>query len=321
LRNPQKSSSTIGNPVKPAERKHQMTAHCRPMSILMFTIFFSCVLPHFLTSDMLAQTVGSEYRIETVQGSVFTGELVSESDEAIVLRTRELGEITIRRSDIRSIREIDPTRYRDGQYWFDNPQPTRYLFATNAIGLKSGQGYYQNTWIFFNNVNYGVTDNVSLGVGIVPIFLFGAGALPIWIMPKVSIPVQSESFHLAAGGLFGGILGEDAGGLGIVYGVGTVGNADRNLSVGLGYGYAGSEWSNTPFFNISAMTRTSRTTYVITENYFFAAGDANIALLSIALRYANERLAVDFGLVRPTDVGGDFIAFPWLGITVPFGKK
>jgi hypothetical protein len=273
-----------------------------------------------LPDSATAQTVGEHYRIETLQGNVFMGIIVSHDEDSVVLSTTELGEITIERVNIRSIKNIGTGRMVDGQYWFENPQSTRYFFATNARGLKKGHWYYQNTWIFFNNVNAGVTDNISLGVGIIPLFLFGSDTSPVWIMPKVSIPIDTDNFYLAAGGLFGGLVGEHSESLGFAYGVATIGSSDKNLSVGLGYGYAGSDWSNTPFVNVSGMVRVARRTYVLTENYFFSADSETFGLLSFGIRYAPELLAVDFGLIRPTHDSGGIIGIPWLGITIPFGR-
>ncbi|MFU8861929.1 MAG: hypothetical protein ACNA8K_16075 [Cyclonatronaceae bacterium] len=139
-------------------------------------------------------------------------------------------------------------------------------------------------------------------------------------MPKVSFPVGSDNFNLAAGGLFGGLIGANSESLGFAYGVATVGNSDKNLSLGLGYGYAGSDWSNTPFVNISGMLRVARRTYLLTENHFFSADSETYGLLSFGIRYAPENLAVDFGLIRPTDDADGLIGIPWLGITIPFGR-
>jgi hypothetical protein len=269
---------------------------------------------------VIAQTTGEQYRIETVQGLIITGEVITQTGESVVLRTRELGDVTISRSDIRSMRQIGAVQAEDVRNWFGNPQPTRYFFATNARGIQQGKWYYQNTWIFFNNVNGGVTDNFSIGVGIIPLFLFGAPATPVWLMPKVSIPVERDNIYLAAGGLFGGLIGEDALGIGLAYGVATIGSSDKNLSLGLGYGYAGSNWSRSPFVNISGIIRVGRTTYLLSENYIFSTDEDSYGLLSFGMRYATENLAVDFGLIRPTDIGGLFIALPWVGITIPIGR-
>ena len=259
------------------------------------------------------------YRVETVEGNVFFGYLISDDEQSVVLNVESVGEITILRENIRSMTQIDPDRIKDGSHWYDNPQATRYFFAPNALGLQKGKGYYQNTWIFFNNVNYGISDNFSLGGGIVPLFLFGANTTPIWILPKVSIPVSSDRFHLGAGAMVGGLVGEESETLGLFYGVGTLGNRDNNMTIGIGYGYAGDEISRTPLINISGMVRINRRLFLLTENYFIPEADAG-GILSVGARWTTEQFAVDFGLFRPTDGGGDMIGIPWVGVTIPFGR-
>ncbi|MAO64462.1 MAG: hypothetical protein CL666_05635 [Balneola sp.] len=216
---------------------------------------------------------------------------------------------------------MDHDRIKNGEVWFENPHSTRYLFSTNGIGLKKGEGYYQNTWIFFNNVNYGITHNFSLGGGLIPTFLFGTTAVPIWIMPKASIPLVKDNLHAAVGGLFGGVVGGgESFGLGLAYGVLTYGNTDNNLTFGMGYGYADGTWADIPIFTLSGMVRIKEKLYLISENYFVSADGSGIGLLSAALRWSPDNFAVDFGLIRPTDIGGEFIGAPWLGISIPFGR-
>lgn len=258
-----------------------------------------------------------QYRIVTTDGNVFTGTLISEDDEKVVLKTETLGEITIKRENIRKMERLDSSRQRDGSYWFANPQSTRYFFAPNAIGLKKGKGYYQNTWVLFNNINYGISDNVSIGGGIVPLFLFGSVGTPLWFLPKISVPLADNNIHLAAGAMIGGVVGEGSGGGGLLYGATTFGNTDRNLTAGIGYGYAGGDISNTPVLNISGITRVSQTVYLISENYVFPGTDFN-GLISFGARWAPENFAVDFALVRPLEEAGGLIGIPWIGVTIPF---
>jgi len=254
-------------------------------------------------------------RVEVKEGEVLVGTIVSEDDEEVVLRTDRLGEVTLKRANIKSIDQVDPSRIRDGEYWFPNPQSTRYLFAPNAIGIRKGEGYYQNTWVLFNNVNYGVSNHFSIGAGTVPIFLFGAEALPLWVLPKVSVSTPQQNLHVAGGALLGGVVGEGGGGLGLLYGNATVGSRDHNATVGLGYGYVGDEVSDRPVVNISGMTRIGKKTYLISENYIFP--DAGV--VSLGLRWAPENFVLDVALFRPLEETGVLVAWPWLGVTVPFG--
>ena len=265
-------------------------------------------------------TTEQTYRIETTEGNVLFGTLTSETDTSVVLDTRQVGEVTVERTSIERMTNIGPDRFRNGEYWFPNPQSTRYFFAPNAIGIPKGQGYYQNTWILFNNVNYGVSDRFSIGAGTVPIFLFGAPAVPFWVLPKISLSSPQDNLHLAGGAMLGGVAGGGGGvGAGLLYGSATVGNRDHNATLGLGYGYAGDEIADTPAINVSGMTRIGRTTYLISENYFFPGTDGG-GVISFGVRWAPENFAVDFGLFRPLGDTDDFIAFPWLGVTIPFGE-
>jgi hypothetical protein len=289
------------------------------MKALHIIVFF-CLT--FLLAGFY-QTVNAQdsetYRITTTDGNVFIGVLISENDESVTIETESAGRITINRSNIQEMILLAEDRMRDDGYWNENPLKTRYLFAPNALGLKKGSGYYQNTWILFNNVNYGVTNNFSIGVGTVPLFLFGVPYTPFWLMPKLSIPVASDQFHLSAGALIGGIVGEDSGSGGLLYGTGTVGSGDRNLSVGLGYAYGGGEISSTPVVNISGLMRTGRNIYFISENYFVSDAGLN-GLMSLGVRWAPENFSLDFALLRPIEATGSFIGVPWLGVTLPFGK-
>jgi len=265
-------------------------------------------------------TAAPLYRVETVDGNRYLGTLVSETEREVVVDTREVGEVTLRREDVATLREVDRSQLRDGAYWFENPFSTRHFFAPTAIGLRGGQGYYQNTWVLFNDVNYGLTDNVSIGGGTVPLFLFGAPVTPVWLLPKVSFTAPRENLHLGMGALVGTVAGEETGGSGVVYGLSTVGSRDRSVTIGVGYGYAGSNWSQTPVVNLSTMLRLGRTTYFLSENYFFPGTEGANGIISAGVRWAPEDFAVDFGLFRPVGAGGPFIAVPWLGVTLPFGR-
>lgn len=286
---------------------------------LVSALILVCVAFSMLPSIAAAQDTAETYRIETVDGNVFIGELISESEEQVTIRTESAGDITISRENISKMTLIENKRMRKGGYWHENPQPTRYLFTTNALGIKKSQGYYQNTWILFNNVNYGVTNNFSMGAGMVPLFLFGESSTPFWITPKFSIPVDEDLMHLSAGALIGGVIGEDVGSGGLLYGAGTIGDANRNATLGVGYGYGAGEISSTPLINISGIYRTGRNFYLISENYFVPGTDAT-GLVSFGLRWAPENFAVDFALLRPVEDLGPFIGLPWLGVTIPFGQ-
>jgi len=259
-------------------------------------------------------------RIETNDGNEYTGEIVGQDSLKIYLKTRNLGEIGILKSDIRLQQKIKVQQIKDGKVWFENPQSSRYFWAPNAYGLKKGEGYYQNIWVLWNQVSYGITDNFSIGAGVIPLFLFAGAPTPVFILPKISIPVQHDKFNISAGALIGTILGESESSFGIVYGNTTVGTRDNNVTFGLGYGFAGDEWASSPMINVSGMFRLTSRGYFITENYYVNAGGSGAAVISLGGRWIIKKAALDFGLFLPVADTETFVAIPWLGFTVPFGN-
>ena len=261
-------------------------------------------------------------RIEMKDGNEFIGTIESESESEVVLKTERLGLITIKREDIRSVKEIPPQRIVREEYWAENPQSGRHFWSPTGYGLKQGEGYYQNLWVLFNQVSYGISNNFSIGAGIVPLFFFGAEVTPIWITPKFSVPLEKESINLGGGAIIATVLGEDTPFVGIAYGLTTFGNRDRNLSIGLGWGFIDDDFAKTPTINVSGILRTGRRGYLVTENYFISAGGENVLILSFGGRTLWNRFSLDYGLFRPIhrDISNGFIAFPWLGFVVPFSS-
>ena len=261
------------------------------------------------------------YTIETVDGNAFIGEIISEDSQFVKIKTDRLGEVSIRKSDIKKRELIEVQQIKDGKYWFPNPQSTRYFWSPNGFGLKKGEGYYQNIWVLWNQFAYGASDYFSFGGGIIPLFLFAGSPTPVFLTAKFSIPVVENKFNLGAGGIVGTVLGEENTGFGIFYGLSTFGNPDNNVTVGMGYGFAGGEWAKSPMINVNGMFRVSSRGYFITENYIISAEGEGVVIISLGGRSIIKKAALDYGLILPLSSDFDgFIALPWLGFTLPFGK-
>jgi len=254
--------------------------------------------------------------IKAKSGGEFIGVIEDQTKDQVILKTELYGTMTFDWKNISSIENIDKENIdKKGVYSQYNLQSTRYFFGPNGFGLKKGEGYYQNVWIFFNQASYGFTDYFSVSAGVVPLFLFAGTPSPIWIAPKFSIPLKKDFLNFGVGGLFGTVLG-DGSSFGIGYGTFTLGNRDHNLSVSLGWGMIEGEWSSSPVITVSGMTRVSKKTYLLTENYFLPD---NITLLSFGGRSFAGKVGIDYGLFFPLNTGL-FIGIPWFGLTIPFGN-
>ncbi|HMP99031.1 MAG TPA: hypothetical protein PKC24_04565 [Cyclobacteriaceae bacterium] len=144
-----------------------------------------------------------------------------------------------------------------------------------------------------------MTDNFSIGGGVMPLFLIGGLPTPVWVNPKLSIPVVDDQVNIGAGALMGTILGENEANFGIVYGISTLGNKDRNFSLGVGYGYAGGDWARRPTITASAMIRTSARGYFLTENYFIGTAASPLIIASVGGRRMIKSTGLDFGFFHP----------------------
>lgn len=288
-------------------------------------LFIFCLALCFFAHTSHAQQVQDTtalYRIQTLDGNEYIGSILEQNEEFILLRTSNIGEITIARKSIKSMVVVERGQQVGDEFWLENPQATRYFWQPNGYGLKKGEGYYQNVWVFFNQASVGITDNISLGAGVVPLFLIEGTSTPAWITPKFSIPVVENRFHLGAGALVGSVIGEDNAGFGILYGIGTLGTRDRNASLGVGYGYAAGKLAKNPTITFSGMYRTGKNGYLLTENYIISVEDESLVLLMFGGRRIIRSVGLDFGLFAPFSSEMDtFIALPWLGFTVPFGNK
>lgn len=264
----------------------------------------------------------TRYLVETIDGNAYQGYMISRDSVHLRLMTETLGELNIPVSNIAKISNLTGLIIKDGKLWTDNPQATRHFWSPNGYGLKAGEAYYQNIWVFFNQFVVGVTNNFSIGAGIVPLFLFAGGPTPAWVTPKISIPVVKEKLNVGAGALVGAVIGQKKSGFGILYGTTTFGSKNSNVSVGFGYGFVSGDWAKEPMINVSALFRASARAYFITENYYIPANGSSLLLFSAGGRSViRGNVSIDYGLIMPLseDLGG-FVAFPWLGVTVPIGK-
>jgi len=264
--------------------------------------------------------VGKRWIVETRDGSVIQGIYVGQSEGGIILRTESAGEIVIPNAQIKSTKIVEEDRMRDGEYWFENPNATRYLFGPSAFSLKKGEAYYQNTYLVLNSFNVGITDHFTLGGGFELISTF-TGSPGFYITPKATFEIK-EKWRAGGGILYANVLGEDIdfGGLGMAYGITTYGNADDNATLGAGYGFVDGEFSSKPFITLSGMKRISRRVALVSENWLVPA-DNYYGILSYGVRFMGERITVDLAFLNNREISNEIaIGIPYLDFVVKFGR-
>jgi hypothetical protein len=264
------------------------------------------------------EVIGQTYTVETVGGTQFNGVLRAVSEEALTFETRELGVVTVPRLSLRQLTNQTPEQARRGFNYVGNS--THMFLAPTARNLHQGEGEAQVINIFLGEINYGITDNISVGL-LVPVIPF-VGIPALAITPKVSVPV-GDKLRVGAGVLYGfttGAFGSRTESGGVGYGLATYGTADTNLTLGLGYGFGGGSVGSTPVGIVGANVRLSRLFTLVNETYLAnPGGDGGLGGL-VGLRYATPRFSGSLGALYYT-VRNDSGLYPaYLDVAFRFGK-
>lgn len=290
------------------------------------------------------------YYVELKDGMKFNAQIVSTDSLEIVFRTMAVSEFKVLRTAIVSINELKAAntiqqndllpsdisgetaiRKNKPAYEGGNPFPMQYFFSNSAFQLQQGQAYYQNTYVFLNTVQYGVSNHFSLGFGTELISMIARQFPMIYLTPKLGFTI-SKDFALGAGGtiVFGGEP-FDRQIFGVGYAMATFGNRNNNVTVSLGTGNL-SDKDFHPNIGINAALRLSNKFLFITDNQFFSYPRATYeyigssesyysdyrytGLLSMGFRYFNRNFAFDFGLLGNSATMSDMIAIPYVDVII-----
>ncbi len=273
----------------------------------------------------------STYVIELLDGTEITGTYIGKTDELLFISTTSIPRVEIPFAQIKSIKVAADSSMRGSEYWFPNPNATRYFFAPSGFNLKKGEGYYQNSYLILNSVNYGLTNNFSIGGSIELISTFssladGSFNPIILITPKFAYPV-ANNVNLGAGLLFLSIPSiddEPRTGAGIAYGIGTYGNVEHNATIGLGWGFIDGYWAKRPVITLNGMTRVRPNMSLVTENWIIPFGDDleegnYYGVYSYGVRFFGKKLSVDLAFINNRDIAEVLlIGVPYVDFVVKF---
>lgn len=268
----------------------------------------------------------SYYLIELKDGSEMIGNVIGTDSSNIFFKTKYLSKVDVSFESVARIEIIPEENLHNGVYWFRNPHATRYFFAPSAFNLKEGEGYYQNTYLFLNSFNVGVTDHFSIGGGVEFLSLFGSLSdsefNPVFfITPKVSFSA-SKNFHYGFGVFYINVpdlFEEGREGAGITYAMGTYGNENRNITLGTGLSFTGSGFDSSPIFTLCGLSRFSKRTAFVTENWILYDGRETVGIYSYGFRFFGPKLAVDLGFINNKDISTAlFFGIPYVDFTVKF---
>jgi hypothetical protein len=306
--------------------KSKITYYSRIIRYCLITLFLMSFLADKINAQQnITGEVSKTYQITLKDGSVFTGKIVSITDSEIIIQSRTIGELRLKKENIKTMAPISSIDEKRSGVWFPNPNPSRYLLGTSAIPMEKNTGYYQNTWIFFNSFAYAFTNNFSVSGGfeIFSLLAKGDGPYAFYINPKVSFKV-GDNFYAGGSVLYANTIKtvDEFGGLGTLNFFGTYGNKNNNITGALGWGWADGEFSSKPLITISGMVRVSKRIALVSENWIspgIGSDGSYYGIFSYGIRFLGEKTAIDLAFVNNKDISeGLAIGFPWLDFVINF---
>jgi hypothetical protein len=306
--------------------KSKITYCGRIIKYFLITLFLMSFLADKINAQQnITGEVSKTYQITLKDGSVFTGKIVSITDSEIIIQSRTIGELRLKKENIKTMAPISSIDEKRSGVWFPNPNPSRYLLGTSAIPMEKNTGYYQNTWIFFNSFAYAFTNNFSVSGGfeIFSLLAKGDGPYAFYINPKVSFKV-GDNFYAGGSVLYANTIKtvDEFGGLGTLNFFGTYGNKNNNITGALGWGWADGEFSSKPLITISGMVRVSKRIALVSENWIspgIGSDGSYYGIFSYGIRFLGEKTAIDLAFVNNKDIAeGLAIGFPWLDFVINF---
>lgn len=281
-------------------------------NILNFTIVLA-ILFGFSLSVCAQETQDSllhqRVTLKMVDGKEIDGTFFSQNEESIILTTR-YGKTIIDRKKVLS---LQVSSYK-GLYDFKNPHSSYYFFGPSGFQIRKGEGYYQNSYVGFNFLNYGVTDNFSIGGGL-EMFSTLSGH-PVWFLtPKLGFKLQ-DKVHFGTGIFMFGFEDEF---VTLGFSALTFGTEENNFSLGVGSILDNDQFGENPALSLSGLTRVKEGLALMTENYFVFGENGDIEMFGLhGIRIIGKKNSFDFGILVIPSIFDDIKGIPYAGYVRKF---
>ncbi len=291
---------------------HLLKQFC--FGILIIAILASTSFGEVTKEDMKIPEADNIQIITLNDGSTLVGRITQIIHNEIKFQS-DLGEMTISIDKIMEIKEVEDKSFKDGKYWFPNPNRTRLYIAPTGRMLNKGQGYIYDTWLFLAGAAYGLTDNITLSAGISIFPGLSLNEQLIIVSPKIGINSDGP-IDFAIGGMFITVPVDDPVTVGIINAMGTIGSDDKSLTLGLGYGYADGKLGDKPAVILGGEWRFTRKISFVSENWIIPGVDD--AIISYGLRFFGEKLSADIAFANILDEDAIFPGIPYVGLVWNF---
>ena len=271
-------------------------------------------------------------KVNLTDGTNLIGILISINLEEIELKTDLAGIVKVKQMYIKSIEKLkyqkpennsgyvtiynpnnpnnmDIVKFGGGIRYPSSYVPVeinhKYFLNNNYHGIKKNEMYYQNILFLYNGLDYGLTNNFSIGggaflIGFVGFFNFHART-QYQVSKNFSIGLAYNHFAISSSE-----YSDNQSNQGIFSGGVTVGNPNINVSVSVGNStHTSSNGNNVTTNNftgsmlsIAGSLKLGEKAYLVSDNSFFSNSSQRI--FSVGVRISSRTTAFDAGLMGNT---------------------
>ena len=253
--------------------------------------------------------LGDNVTIVLFDNSEVKGEIVSDNDKEIVIRSETLGLLTFQKAEVKKIVYLYK---KDGI--FPNPMPARYMLGHSAFNVPKGGLYLHSFFgVVSQGLMYGITDNLSAEGG-TSLGTLVVGSPSYYGHLKYGFPIAKNlrgAVSVAHGGMISLMILPFSANMTTLNALLTYGNKERNLTFGLGYNEGstgllfgwirGRDGFRGMSYSLRGMTRVSKRFALITENWL-PPGVGEL-LLSGGVRIMWRKTALNFLIGIDTKTG------------------
>ncbi len=249
-------------------------------------------------------------------GEQFVGTIISEDAREVSIRLQDGKMLIIPSYTVKSIRKLSTYTLVKGKPVFANPHPSRYFYTPSAIPMDKGEVYIQTLYAVAYQVQFGVTENFSVGATTTII------GTPLALTAKYSIKIDEKN-TLAFGGLAGIVGWGTRTNLGIGFGAFTHGTKESNITIAGGYAWINERnngGGNSPVMSLSGNQRLSKNLSLMGELWYLP--EVGVFFGGPCFRlYNNKKSSFDLGIwsINAPNSGG-IPLIPVVGYTFKFEK-
>ncbi len=198
-----------------------------------------------IKGDLLIGDTMQVHRVITKRGDEFYGRVTQIQNTQVDFLFNKTIELTFQLQDLQEISVVTPGKVsRTHAYDESRKEYTRLeqkmhghergYYLPSGFLLKQGETEYRNMGFMYNSLEFGLTDNLNMGIGGIPLLV--ANALQLKLRAGGSF---SDFLHLSlnGNGYVFIALGEEITAAASLTGVATLGAPDRHLSFGGGYAF------------------------------------------------------------------------------------